>query len=251
MSDVKISIVTAVRNGAGTIADCLRSVREQRTGAEHIVMDALSSDGTVDLIRRTAPGVRCISQGDRGIYDALNKGLALATGEIVGFLHADDFFADGDVLTWVREAIARSGAESCYGDLAYVLARQPDRIVRFWRGGPFDARAFYAGWMPPHPAFFVRREIYERYGGFRLDVGTSADYELMLRFLLRHGVSSVHIPKLLVKMRIGGISNRSLSNRLRAHRMDRKAWEVNGLIPRPWTLPMKPLRKIGQYLVRP
>ena len=125
------------------------------------------------------------------------------------------------------------------------------KIVRYWRSGEFDARKFYWGWMPPHPTFFVRRSVYERYGYFNLEMGTEADYELMLRFLVKHGVSSEYLPEIIVKMRSGGASNVTLGSRLRANRMDRKAWEVNGLAPYPWTLLMKPLRKVGQWVSRP
>ena len=126
----------------------------------------------------------------------------------------------------------------------------PARIVRRWKAGDYSPRQFYQGWMPPHPTFFVRRRCFEQFGGYRLDLGTAADYELMLRFLLVHGLRAQYIPRVLVKMRVGGASNVSLLARLRANRMDRKAWDVNGLRPRPWTLLAKPARKMGQWWVR-
>ena len=125
------------------------------------------------------------------------------------------------------------------------------RIVRYWKSGDYNPQKFYHGWMPPHPTFFVRRAIYEKYGLFNLELSSAADYELMLRFLLKHKITTTYIPEVLVKMRTGGMSNASLKNRFRANRMDRKAWEVNGLKPYPWTLWMKPLRKVGQFFSKP
>jgi glycosyltransferase len=125
------------------------------------------------------------------------------------------------------------------------------KIVRYWQSGPYNPKKFYHGWMPPHPTFFVRRSVYEKYGLFNIDLGTAADYELMLRFLLKHRTRCTYIPEVLVCMRVGGASNRSLAARLKANRMDRKAWEVNGLRPYPWTIAMKPLRKIPQWWCRP
>ena len=133
------------------------------------------------------------------------------------------------------------------GDLVYVDANDTDRVVRYWRSGDFALHKFYWGWMPPHPTFFVRREVYERCGLFNPDLGTAADYELMLRFLVRYKITSAYLSEIIIKMRSGGASNASLINRLRANRMNRMAWKVNGLRPYPWTLWMKPLRKIPQY----
>jgi glycosyltransferase len=196
------------------------------------------------------------------MYDALNKGFRQASGEVVGVLHADDVYADDRVLAKVVEAFEKTGADSCYGDLEYITAEPPGgssewsealtldgwRVVRRWRAGGFRPEAFYWGWMPPHPTFFVRRSIYEKYGMFRLDLGTAADYELMLRFLLKHRISTTYIPDVLVRMRLGGKSTVSLGARLRANEKDRKAWYVNDLRPYPWTIPLKPLRKLPQFL---
>ena len=142
------------------------------------------------------------------------------------------------------------GIDSCYGDLVYMSPDDLDRVVRRWDAGSFSKSRFMWGWMPPHPTFFVRRKVYEQFGAFNLDVGTSADYELMLRFLVKHGVSATYIPDVLARMRCGGVSNKSFSNHIRANRTDRLAWRVNGLRPYPWTLLLKPIRKLHQYLVR-
>jgi len=244
-------VITVVRNGASTIADCLASVRSQTLNAEHIVWDGGSTDGTVDIIRRLSPRVHLHVGADAGLYDAMNKAAALATGDVIGFLNADDLYTDASVLESVVTLLGATSAQSCYGDLVYVDAADPARVVRYWRSGPFDARRFAWGWMPPHPTFFARRDVYARHGMFDTSLGTSCDYELMLRMLVRHRVSAAYLPRVLVRMREGGLSNATLSARLAANRMDREAWRVNGLTPLPWTLLLKPLRKIGQYLARP
>jgi glycosyltransferase involved in cell wall biosynthesis len=246
------SIITVVHNDPLAVR-CMKSVQEQSVVAQHIVIDGGSTDGTLELIEANRnASTRVVSEPDRGIYDAMNKGLALATGDIVGILSADDVYAGSDVLAKVARALEAAQADSCYGDLVYVAPAwsdgAPDRVCRYWRSGSYRARRFYDGWMPPHPTFFVRRGVYQRYGNFRLDLGSAADYELMLRFLLRHGISTAYLPEVLVRMREGGVSNRSLWGRLRANRMDRMAWRVNGLRPYPWTILMKPLSKIGQFL---
>lgn len=245
---VSVSVVTVVRNGADTVGECLASVAAQSHPAERIVVDGASIDGTAALVRAISPPVtRLVSEPDAGIYDAMNKGIALCTGEVVGMLNADDLYADVDVLARVAAAFADPGVELTYGDLEYVDRADPRRVVRRWRAGAMTPRSFHRGWMPPHPTVFVRRRVYERCGGFDLRLGTAADYELLLRLLLRHRVRAAYLPRVLVRMRRGGASNRTLGARLRAHRMDRRAWEVNGLRPLPWTLPLKPLRKIGQF----
>lgn len=246
MPSLTISVITATLNSATTLVDCLRSVKAQRGKVEHIVIDGKSEDDTLQLLRAEKIE-KMISEPDKGLYDAINKGIALSTGDVVGVLHSDDLYADGLVLEKVREVFENSNAESCYGDLVYVDRRNTAKVNRYWKSGPFRPDRFYWGWMPPHPTFFVRRSVYERHGGFSLSLGSAADYELMLRFLLKHKVSTTYIPTVLVKMRSGGTSNASLRNRFRAHRMDRNAWTVNGLKPYPWTLYLKPLSKMCQF----
>jgi len=141
--------------------------------------------------------------------------------------------------------------EACYGDLVYVRQGDISKTTRYWKSGDFSPQKFYQGWMPPHPAFFVRREAFEKYGLFNTRMGSAADYELMLRFLVRYKLKAAYIPRVLVHMRTGGVSNASLANRIQANRKDREAWEVNGLRPYPWTLWAKPLRKVGQWVKRP
>lgn len=265
-----ISIITATYNAASTVANCLQSIASQTYPAEHIIIDGASTDGTLEIISRLTPHPsRLISEKDNGIYDAMNKGIALATGDVIGILNADDFYASPDVLARVSQAFEDPAVMCCYGDLEYVSVADEGReereqggiqnptsniqhfnVVRYWKSGMFTHRSFNRGWMPPHPTFFVRRSVYERFGTFRLDMGSAADYELMLRLLLKERIQAVYIPEVLVRMRVGGASNETLTARMKANRMDRRAWEVNGLKPYPWTLVMKPLRKVGQYLLR-
>lgn len=270
---MKISVITTTLNAAGTIRDCLESVKGQAwRDIEHIVVDGASTDGTGEILeeyKRSIAGI--VSEPDSGIYDGMNKGLRLATGDVVGILNADDMFFCPDALMQVAKVFESKQVESCYGDLVYIAegknscqsslcshqsksqaaASRDHQVVRYWRSGAFDRRKFYWGWMPPHPTFFVRRQVYEKFGYFNLEMGTAADYELMLRFLVKHRISAAYLPEIVIKMRSGGASNVSLKARLLANRMDRKAWEVNGLRPYPWTLSMKPLRKLGQWVSRP
>ena len=257
-----ISLISATFNAAGTIADCLRSIASQTHPAEHIIIDGASTDDTLEIVRRISPFSRILTEPDNGIYDAMNKGIALATGEVIGILNADDFYASPDVLAQVAQTFSEPDVMCCYGDLEYVQETgealrvrgegeiQSFNVVRYWQSGKHSSRSFYWGWMPPHPAFFVRKSVYERFGKFRLDMGSAADYELMLRLLLKHELRTVYIPELMVRMRVGGISNESLTARVKANRMDRRAWEINGLSPYTWTLLCKPLRKLGQYVFR-
>lgn len=248
---LKISIITATFNAAATLPDCLDSVAQQSYGdIEHIVIDGGSTDATVNIAGSYHHVRQIVSESDNGIYDAMNKGLGLAAGDIIGILNADDYYATPDILAKVAAVCNDPAIEACYGDLLYVNGVNTEKVVRSWKSGSFNPRKFYWGWMPPHPTFFVRRSVYQRFGGFNLDLGSAADYELMLRFLLRYKLKAAYIPEVLVKMRTGGVSNSSILNRLKANRMDRKAWEVNGMKPYPWTLPLKPLRKIGQWLVK-
>lgn len=250
---VKVSVVTVTWNCADTLGDCLKSMACQSwLKREHVVIDGASTDGTLALLDTWRARLAVlVSEPDAGIYDALNKGIARTTGDVIGLLHADDWYSDATVLAQVAEVFADPEVDACYGDLEYVAAGEKNRVIRYWKSGSYKAANFYWGWMPPHPTFFVRRQLYEQFGGFNLDLGTAADYELMLRFLLKHRVRAEYIPKVFVRMRVGGMSNVSLKNRLAANRMDWKAWDVNGLKPYPWTLFLKPIRKISQWWCRP
>jgi glycosyltransferase involved in cell wall biosynthesis len=254
---MRISVVTVCYNAAHTLADAVDSVLGQTSDPsaplelEYIVVDGGSTDGTLDLLARYRNRIATlISEPDNGLYDAMNKGIKAATGEVVAILNADDVYASTDVLARVADTFRDSGAEAVYGDLNYVTADDLSKVTRRWNAGPYTPGAFRRGWMPPHPALFVRRACYDRWGLFTLSLRSAADYELMLRFIHRHGMTLAYLPETLVLMRAGGVSNASLKHRIRAHREDWKAWRMNGFHPSLFTLLAKPLRKLPQFLSR-
>jgi len=246
---VKVSVITVSYNNRETLEETITSVSTQSyEELEYIIVDGDSTDGTKNLIKKYEDQLSMwISEPDEGMYDAMNKGLAMATGDLVGFLHADDFYASPDVIEQVVETLLQETADACYADLKYVHKSNSAKVIRTWKSGKYEPGYFFNGWMPPHPTLFVKKEIYERYGGFKTELGTAADYELMLRLIHKHRIKLAYLPETIIKMRVGGESNSSIINRLKAHHYDRKAWKMNSLKPRFYTLWLKPLRKIGQY----
>lgn len=208
---MKFSIITPTLNSEKTILDCLQSVSGQSYSyKEHIIVDGGSVDKTIEIARRFSQGIRILSKKDNGLYDAINRGIKMASGDIIGILHSDDFYASNSVLQKVYEVFKNSSADSCYGDLNYVLKNSTDKIIRRWKAGSFDMGKFKNGWMPPHPTFFVKKGIYLKYGLFDLAYKISSDYELMLRFLYKNKISTAYLPEILVNMRIGGESNKNI-----------------------------------------
>lgn len=248
---MKISIITATFNSAATVRDTLESVASQRYAeVEHIIVDGASNDDTLSIVDAFPHVKKVVSGKDKGIYDAMNKGLRLATGDVVGILNSDDFYTGTDVLSDVMDAFSNPFVDVVYGDLQYVKQNNVHVITRTWKSGQYKKRNFLYGWMPPHPTFFVRRKIYDEVGLFNTDLRSAADYEIMLRMLVKHHARAFYIPKILVKMRSGGVSNASLKNRLRANREDRMAWTLNDLKPFFFTIWLKPMRKIIQFITR-
>jgi glycosyltransferase involved in cell wall biosynthesis len=246
---MKISIITASYNSASTIVDTIKSVITQSyTNIEYIIIDGGSTDGTVDIIQVFSPWIsHWVSEPDGGIYEAMNKGIQLATGDIIGILNSDDFYVHSEVISQVVSHFKRTKADSIYGNIQYVSQFNTQKIVRHWVSGEYQRQNFLLGWMPPHPAFFVKREVYHSLGYFNTRLKTSADYEFMLRTLFKHKVSSHYLPELIVRMRTGGASNRSIQKRLFANWEDRLAWKINGLRPYFFTAVLKPIRKIKQF----
>jgi len=246
---MKVSIITVVYNGAENIEDSIRSVIGQtHKDIEYLIIDGGSTDGTLDIIRRYEHGIsRVISEPDNGIYDAMNKGLEMASGDVVGILNSDDLYADTKVIEHVVEYFAEKRVDSCYGDLVYVDRRNTNIPVRHWKSGEFLKKRFRSGWMPPHPTFFVKKDVYEKYGFLNIDFPLAADYELMLRLLYKYEVSTTYIPRVLVKMRTGGTSTPGLYT-VKAVAENYKAWKVNDLNPNPITFVLKPLSKLFQYV---
>ena len=246
---MRISIITACFNSGATIADTLKSVSAQGYGGlEYIIADGGSTDNTLALVKEHGHRVsQVISGPDGGIYDALNKGIKAATGDIVGILHSDDIYADASVLQKVAEFMAARGVDSCYGDLVYVDRGDISKTVRCWRSGEYNRENFRRGWMPPHPAFFLKRAVYGKYGLYDLAFPLASDYELMLRMLYRHGVTTAYLPEVLVKMRCGGASRAGLINTGRMLIENYRAWQGNGLPVNPLTFLLKPLSKLRQF----
>lgn len=234
----------------GTVRDTLASVKNQTyRDIEHLIIDGASSDATLSIVGEFAHVTACYSEKDRGIYDAMNRGIACATGDIIGILNSDDVYASNATIASVMQIFDETGADAIYGDLDYVRPNDLNKVVRRWRSGDFDRKRFKWGWMPPHPSFFVKRALYEKFGNFNLELRSAADYELMLRLAYKHEINCAYLPQVLVKMRTGGASNATLKNRIRANREDLRAWQINELRPYFFTLWFKPLRKLHQYLV--
>lgn len=248
-SAVKISVITATWNCARTVTECLASVAGQTwPQREHIVIDGASSDGTLEVLEaHRAQLAVLVSEPDGGIYDALNKGIARATGEIVGFLHADDQFAGSHTLAHIAAAFADPGVGAVYGDLQYVQQENIDRVVRYWRAGPFALRKLAYGWMPPHPTLYVRRHWYDRIGDFDTRYRIAADYYSILKLFSEPHLNPAYLPEVLVKMRLGGASNRSIANIVQKSREDLDALRRSG-VGGIGALACKNLSKLKQFL---
>jgi glycosyltransferase len=247
---MKITVVTAVLNNKVFFESCINSVLKQTyPDKESIIVDGGSIDGTVDIIKKYEDRITSwISEPDNGIYDALNKGLKLSSGDIVGILNADDIYAHNKVLETVVSHMTENKVDSCYGNLLYVDRKNLHKTIRYWKSDIYKEGLFYKGWMPPHPTFFVKREMYEKYGYFNTDFKIAADYELMLRLIEKHKISTCYIPEVLVKMRMGGMSNRSLKNLFIKSSEDYKAWKINNLNGGIYTILLKNLCKLPQFI---
>lgn len=246
---MKVSIITICYNSQETLEDTIKSVLAQDyTDIEYIIIDGASKDNTPKIIEKYKNSISHVtSEPDKGIYDAMNKGVKKASGDLVGILNSDDFYANSSVISNIVDAINKNNSDSIYADLVYVDRLNPKKIIRTWKSGEYKHNLFLKGWMPPHPTFFVKKWVYEKYGKYNTSLKSAADYEFMLRVMHRHSISTSYLPETITKMRTGGESNVSLNNRLRANREDRKAWKLNGLKPNLFTLIRKPLSKIKQF----
>ncbi|MDP2992116.1 MAG: glycosyltransferase family 2 protein [Deltaproteobacteria bacterium] len=250
---MKVSIITAAYNGAATIEDTILSVASQAyPDIEHIIIDGFSTDGTLSVIKKHEDKVaRFLSEPDSGIYDAMNKGISLATGDIVGILNSDDVYYDNNCLSTVISEFQKKGVDSVFADLVYVRRDNLQKVVRYYSSANFSPPKFAFGWMPAHPTFFVRRECYEKYGKFKTDYIIAADYELLVRFLARHKITYSYIPKVLVRMRIGGISTKSLRNNWILNKEILRACAENGIKTNIVKVLSKYPVKILQLIKRP
>lgn len=246
---MKISIITPSFNSEKTIEKTIQSVISQTyQNLEYIIIDGGSKDRTLKIVEKYKEKIAKIFSGpDEGLYDAMNKGIEWATGEVVGILNSDDFYPHSNVLEKVVEAFLESGSQAVYGDVAFFKGDNYSKIIRFWRAGEFKEKKLNWGWAPPHPAFFLKKEVYQKYGLFRLDFKIAADYELMLRLFKIHKISVFYLPEVLVYMRQGGESSRNLWQRIKGWKELRKAWRVNNLQTPKFFILRRVLSKIGQY----
>ncbi len=228
---MKISIVTVVYNNANVIKSAIDSVLNQTyENIEYIIIDGKSTDGTVEIIQSYGPKIdKFISEPDFGIYDAMNKGLKLATGDVIGILNSDDFYISNDVIAKVVQVFKERQVDSVFADLVYVKAENLNKVVRYYDSSYFSPDKFAYGWMPAHPTFFVKREVYEKYGYFKLGYKIAADYELLVRFLAKYGVSYYYLREPIVKMRIGGVSTQNLKSNFILNQEILKACSENGI----------------------
>jgi len=246
--NLKVSIITVSFNAIATLQQTIESVLAQDySDIEYWVIDGGSSDGTKELLASYGDRIKYISEPDKGIYDAFNKGLALVKGDVIGVIGADDFYPTTDVIRSVVEVFEQQDVDSIYGDLQFINP-QSLKVVRKWKAGSYKRSSWLLGWMPPHPTFYVKRKVYEEIGHFKTHYTCAGDYEFMLRALYKNAISVAYLPKLLMTMRTGGTSTASWKHRWKANMEDRMAWRENGLKPYFITVSLKPLRKIFQLL---
>lgn len=247
-----ISVVTATWNCASTLPDCLRSASEQSyRNFEHVVVDGGSTDGTLGVLNAHSGQIaQMVSERDRGIYDALNKGIAMSRGEVIGFLHADDLYAGPAALESIAAAFDDPSISAVYGDLVYVQKDDTSKVVRRWKGKAATRRDLRLGWMPAHPTLYVRREWYDRIGGFDTTYRISADYLSVLQLFSAQGFRARYVPETLVTMRLGGASNRSLQSITRKSKEDWRALRSCGFNPlqSATSLLFKNLSKVQQFV---
>jgi glycosyltransferase involved in cell wall biosynthesis len=248
MNTPKISIITAAYNSAATIEDTLKSVADQEYGhIEHIVVDGQSADETENIVKKF-PAVRFFSEKDNGLYDAINKGIRISTGEIVGILNSDDFFPDPQVITKIAEAFQNSEIDAVYGNIAFVRPGNLKKIIRFYQSGKFKPSKFKYGYMPAHPSFYARKSCFEKYGYYHTDYQIAADYELLMRFIYTHKIRTRFIDKIMVYMRTGGVSNQSWKSRYVLNKEIVKACKANGVRTSIALLSLKYFFKIGEFI---
>lgn len=248
---MKISIITVCLNSADTIEDTIRSILSQDyKDIEYIVVDGSSSDGTLDILTKYHDQIHeYISEPDKGVYDAMNKGIKLSNGDIIATLNADDFYADETVVSNMVGFMQSNGLDAAYGDLAYIDPNNSDHVTRFWKAGEYKRGAFYHGWVVPHPTFFCRKQVFEKYGYFNEKFQVAADFELLLRFIEKHQIKVGYLPKVIVKMRAGGKAN-VLRGIIRGNWEIIRSFRLNNLRLSPWFFILKPAIKISQLFTR-
>ncbi len=246
---MKVTIITATYNSEKYLEDCILSIANQtHQDIEHIIIDGKSTDGTVSIIKKYESTIASwISETDKGMYDAINKGMAMATGDVIGILNSDDMLDTNDVIASIVASFENNHVDCVYGDLEYVEQENTQEVYRIWKGREFKRSLFNLGWMPAHPTFYFKSDLFKKFGGYENHYYSAADYELMSRYLYKFKASACYLPKLIVKMRRGGQSNNDLRMRIRANRRDYLAMKTNN-IPFPFIVSIfKPLSKLHQY----
>lgn len=249
---MKVSIITVCFNSDETIESTIRSVLSQDyKDIEHIVVDGGSTDGTLDILTNYQSRIStCISEPDTGIYEAMNKGIKLSTGDIIATLNSDDVYADQTVAGQMVEFMQANGLDAAYGDLVYIDHNNTNHVTRFWKAGEYKKGAFCYGWVLPHPTFFCRKDIFERFGHFNDKLKIAADFELMLRFIEKHRIKVGYLPKEIVKMRIGGKAN-VFQGVIRGNWEIIRSFRLNNLHLSPWFFVYRPIKKMSQLFARP
>ena len=252
-SKLKISIITVSFNSQSTLRRTIESVLSQNyDNIEFILIDGGSTDWTLAIINNYKDRINFfISEPDRGIYDAMNKGIIAATGDVIGILNSDDFYSDETILKKVADKFNETTCDAAYGDLIYVKSIDASKIFRYWKSGYFSVKKLRRGWMLPHPTFFVKKSVYEKFGLYNTELNSASDYEMILRLLYNCNIKVNYMSLVMVKMRVGGTSNANFFNRLRANREDAKAWKLNNL-DKPFFIQfLKPMQKIKQFFIKP
>lgn len=246
---MKISIITVTYNSAATLAHTLKSVNSQDyNDIEHVLVDGGSTDETVSIIQAYPHVAKWVSEKDKGLYDAINKGIGMASGDVIGILNSDDFFSGNHIVSLIANAFKQNNTAAVYGDIAFVKPGRLEKIVRLYSSRKFTPRRFGYGYMPAHPSFYVRRSCYHELGLYKLDYKIAADYELLMRFIYKHGIRHSYIPEILVYMRTGGVSNKNVLSRYTLNKEIIRACKENGVNTNMALLSLKYVNKVFEYI---
>lgn len=249
---LKVSIITVSYNSKSTIADTILSVISQTyTNIEHIIIDGASTDGTKEIINSFRSKISMVvMEPDKGIYDAMNKGITLASGDIIGILNSDDFLASNDTIEKIAIAFEQEGCDAIIGNVDFVASKNNNKVIRRWINSPYKKGSFAKGWHPSHPAFYVKQEIYKKYGNFDITLNVSADFELMLRFIEKYQIKVHYLNLTIVRMRYGGTSTGSLKRIFEGNKNIIKAFRMNDISISPFYPIMRIVSKLRQFIIK-